>query len=146
MGYYLQAIVGRGLRAHVSDFRNARVVSLKRGVFMIPVTDPLHEEIGRGGEVERFEKLSRGVEEWMRRISRGGPVAYIEAEFFGGDGAQSAVAWSEGARVLGPIHDQHAINQALRVLGVRPEGAHDEFDAVDLGRNRDTDDWLEPPT
>jgi len=131
--------------AHASDFRNARVVSLERGVFMIPVTDPLHEEIGRGGEVKRFEKLSPGVEEWVRRISGDGPVAYIEAEFFGGVGGQSAVVWSEGKRVLGPIHDQHAINQALRVLGVRPDGSHDEFDAVDLGRNRDTDDWVELP-
>jgi hypothetical protein len=146
MGYYLQAIVGRGLKAHGSDFRNARVVSLERGVLMIPVTDLLHEEIGRGGESERFEKLSPGVEEWVRRISRDSPAAYIEAEFFGGDGGQSAVVWSEGARVLGPIHDQHAINQALRILGVRPDGVHDEFDAVDLGRNRDTDDWAEPST
>jgi hypothetical protein len=118
------------------------LISLRQGVFMIPVTDQLHEEIGRGGEMERFEKLSPRVEEWVRHISGGGPVAYVEAEFFGGDGGQSAVVWSNGARVLGPTHDEDAINQALRFLGVRPDGARDEFDAIDLGRNRDTHDWL----
>jgi hypothetical protein len=33
--------------------------------------------------------------------------------------------------------------QALvRLLGVSPEGAHDEFDAVDLGKYRNTADWI----
>ncbi len=36
----------------------------------------------------------------------------------------------------------------LRVLGISPaKGDHfDEFDAVALGRHRDTDDWLAPVT
>jgi hypothetical protein len=70
------------------------------------------------------------------------PVAYIEAEFFGGTGGQSAVAWSGGSRVLGPLHAQEAINETLRFLGVRADGARDEFDAVGLGRYRDTADWI----
>ena len=55
---------------------------------------------------------------------------------------QSAVAWSDGSQSLGPIHAKDAINQARRFLGVRSDGAHDEFDAVDLGRYRDTADWI----
>jgi hypothetical protein len=144
MGYYLQAIIGKQqtLAQHASEFQHARVVPLAQGIAIIPLTDDLYDEIAGGGEVERFEKLSPGVEEWARRISAVGPVAYIEAEFFGGTGGQSVVAWSEGSRVLGPVHSEHAINEALRFFAVRVDGAHDEFDALGLGRHRNTNDWI----
>ncbi len=143
MGCHLQAIIGKQqtLAQHASDFQHARIVPLAQGIAIIPLTDNLYDEIADGGEVERFEKLSPGVEEWAQRISVVAPVAYIKAEFFGGTGGQSALAWSGGARVLGPIHAEDAINQTLRFFGVRVDGAHDEFDAVGLGRHRDTDDW-----
>jgi hypothetical protein len=143
MGYYLQAIVGKQqtLAQHSSDFQHVRVVPLAQGIAIIPLTNDLYEEITDGEGVERFEKLCQGVEEWTQRISVAAPVAYIEAEFFGGTGGQSAVAWSGGSRVLGPIHAEDAVNQTLRFFGVRVDGAHDEFDAVGLGRHRDTDDW-----
>lgn len=110
---------------------------------MFPLTDELYGEIGPGDEADEFEKLSPGVEQWAQRISMASRLAYVEAEFFGGVGGQAAVAWSEGARALGPLRDQDAINQVLRFLGARADGAHDEFDAIDLGRHRDTSDWLE---
>jgi hypothetical protein len=146
MGYYLQAVLGRELARHASAFGNARVVPLEQSVDMIPVTDELHQEIGSGDELPRFEKLSPKVQAWVGRISVAGPVAYVEAEFFGGLGGQAAVAWSEGSQSLGPIHAKDAINQALRFLGVRPDGAHDEFDAVGLGRYRNTADWIPQAT
>ena len=37
------------------------------------------------------------------------------------------------------------ISQALRALGVRRGTHFDEFDAVGLGRCRDTEDWLVRP-
>ena len=144
MGYLLQAFIGKAdtLGKHTSDFQSARLVPLTQGMALIPLTDDLHDEIGSGDEVERFEKLSPAVEQWAQRISSAAPIAYIEAEFFGGDGGQSAVVWSGGSRVIQPIHSQDAINQALRFLGVRIDNAHDEFDAVGLGQHRDTDDWI----
>ena len=143
MGYYLQAIIGtqRTLAQHASAFQHARVVPLAQDIAIIPLTDDFHEDIADVGEVEGFEKLSPGVEEWVRRVSVVDPVAYVEAEFFGGTGSQSAIAWSGGSRVLGPLHGKDAINQILRFCGVRRDGAHDEFDAVGLGRHRHTDDW-----
>ena len=148
MGYYLQAIIGkqRTLAHHASEFQHARIVLLAQGIAIIPMTDDLYDEIAEGGEVDGFYKLSQSIEEWAQRISTVAPVAYIEAEFFGGTGGQSAVAWSQGSRVLGPIHVQHAINEALRFFGVRVDGAHDEFDAVGLGRHRETADWIAEAT
>jgi hypothetical protein len=144
MGYYLQALVGKAdaLSKHTSEFEHARLVPLTQGIALIPLTDDLHHEIGSGDEADRFEKISPSVEQWAQRISSTAPVAYIEAEFFGGDGGQGAVAWSESSRVLGPIHSQDAINRALRFLGIQIGDAHDEFDAVSLGQHRDTHDWI----
>src|ERR1043166_4236252 len=101
MGYYLQAIVGKDLSAGGSQFRSAEVVSLRQGLGMIPVTDELFDEIQAalpdGGEpFRKFEKLSASVARWARDLSAGGLVAYVEAEFFGGVGGQSAVAWRHG--------------------------------------------------
>lgn len=110
---------------------------------MIPITDALYEELGGDGEVDTFYRLAPGVEEWAQRISQHSIVAYIEAEYFGGVGGQSTVAWSNGSRVLGPIQAQDAINQSLRLLGVSAADiAGDEFDAVGLGAYRSTDDWI----
>jgi hypothetical protein len=144
MGYYLQAFIGKAdaLGKHTSEFQHARLIPLTQGMALIPLTDDLHDEIGSGDEAERFEKLSPAVEQWAQRISSGAPIAYIEAEIFGGVGEQSAVVWSGSLRVIEPIHSQGAINQALRFLGVRIDSAHDEFDAVGLGQHRDTHDWI----
>ena len=148
MGYYLQALIGNRetLEDHVSDFRCARLVSLAHGLAIIPLTDNLYDEIGDGGEIDHFYKLSPGVERWAHHISGAAPLAYIEADFWGGTGGQSAIVWSGGSRVLGPIHSLHAINAALSFLGVQPAGAHDEFAAVGLGRHRDTIDWISQET
>ena len=148
MGYYLQAIVGRQttLMQHASAFQHAHIVPLGQGIAMIPVTDDLYDEFADGGEVDRFYKLSPGIENWAKRISDSAPIAYVEAEFFGGTGGQSAIAWSQGSSVLGPVHSQHAINEVLRFFGVRVEKAHDEFDAIGLGRHRGTVDWIADAT
>jgi len=80
------------------------------------------------------------------------PVAYVEAEYFGGIGSQFAAVWHGAALVLGPLmlaEDEprpdagwSPISQALRHLGVSADGHYDEFDAVHLGRHRDTQDWI----
>lgn len=148
MGYYIQAIIGKHetLRQSASQFQHASVVPLAQGHAIIPLIDELYDEIGGGEAVGGFSKLSPGVEEWVQRLSASAPVVYVEAEFFGGIGFRSAVGWSSGSRNLGPFHSQDAINQALRFLGVRQHGANDEFDAVALGRHRDTRDWIEEAT
>ncbi|WP_245614070.1 hypothetical protein [Actinokineospora inagensis] len=70
-----------------------------------------------------------------------GAVAYVEAEFFGGMGMQTAQVWASGESVFGPVHMADGdstpvspISLALRWLGVScGEGDYDEFDAVGLG-------------
>ena len=140
--YKLQAIIGSQLESHALAFKAAIAVPIGHGLQLVPLTDQLWSELGGGERLDWFERRSETVEQWAKEISSTAPVAYVEAEFFGGVGDQSAVAWSVGSRVLGPIHAGDAINQALRFLGVRPDGARDEFDAVNLGRYRTTNEWL----
>ena len=100
------------------------------------------------------ESLPGGLTQLLEECSRHTPVAYVEAEFFGGTGQQASVVWEQGALAFGPVIDppetdpppalgDRAINQALRWMGIRPDAASiDEFEAIDLGRHRETDDWL----
>ncbi len=82
------------------------------------------------------------------------PVAYIEADYFGGVGTQAALGWHRDER-LGPFitesrpdvprepdPEQWAINRVLRYLGVEKGAAFDAFDALGLGRQRNTSRWV----
>lgn len=63
-------------------------------------------------------------------------MAYLEAEIFGGDGTQAAVAWRDGNLCLGPVstelwmqdrrdNAQWPFNLVLRELGVSRGDAFD---------------------
>ena len=144
MGYDIQAIISTQavLESCSASFAAAAVCPLVAGFALIPITDELFDEIGASGDSGKFYKLTPAVSEWLRLISSSAPAAYVEAEYFGGSGGQSAVVWSLGAESLPPTHSSEAINTALRLLGVLRGAFHDEFEAVGLPRHRHTDDWL----
>lgn len=144
MGYCLNALIAPRVifDARVSNIAAARIVRLAQGMSMIPVTDLLYDEIGDGGALGYFAKLSPGIEQWALSLSARGLISYVEAEFFGGVGRQSALVWRDGKRMLGPLHATDAIDQALRLLGVSATADSDEFDALGLGAHRETDEWL----
>src|SRR5258708_1299917 len=73
-----------------------------------------------------------------------GQVASLEAEIFGGDGTEAAMAWRDGP--CAQVQDRSDIaqwpfNRILRELGVTRSDAFDEFDAVRLRRQRFTTGW-----
>jgi len=124
--YTLQAVIAR---SGVLDAD--RVVPLPQGLVLLPLSEVPGESV---------------VVEWSSR----GPVALVDAEFFGGAGSQRAQVWEQGRSVLGPLvlgeddpaPDVTPISLALRRLGVEKGEHHDEFDAVGLGRHRSTSAWL----
>ncbi|MFC9846421.1 hypothetical protein ACFWFF_16350 [Streptomyces sp. NPDC060223] len=155
MGYELQAVIAGEelLRAASQDLADATVVPLGQGLSLLPMTDDLFEAGTDGGAVGPlgFWRLPGGFDGLLARWSAAGPVAYAEAEYFGGVGEQRAVVWTDGAVVLGPLHVSEGlpfpaagspIAQALRRLGARAGGAEDEFEAVGLGRHRHNEDWI----
>ena len=144
----LQAVLGTA--PVVSDlagrWHHARVVDLPQGFALIPLTRALREDIDelvgddRKQEFPSFESLSDAVAEIVRDASSLGPLAVVEAEFFGGVGEQRSVVWEGRQVVLGPLDHPRSVNAALKQLGVQAPDWCDEFDALHLVKYRSTED------
>ena len=153
--YCLRAVIASEpvLLKLVQSIEGARVVPLDQHLSLLPMTDALLEALTVAGApgLDGFLDAPAGFGSVLAACSANGPAAYVEAEFFGGMGTQSAQVWDGGQVVLGPVVVEEGeltpaagspISQALRQLGVAKGDHFDEFDAVRLGRHRDTQDWL----
>jgi hypothetical protein len=158
MGHSLEAVIATEfvLQELAGSIKEAHVVPLGQHLSLLPMTDALFDAITIAGapQLDGFWKAPAGFGSALTACSVAGPVAYVEAEFFGGLGTQSAQVWDGGKVVLGPLHlaegkplpaDGSPISHALRQLGATRSDHADEFAAVGLGRHRETEDWL-PPT
>ncbi|WP_433268823.1 hypothetical protein ACQPZF_05225 [Actinosynnema sp. CS-041913] len=147
--YCLEAVVGSELVLRELAW-GTHLVPLSGELWLLPVTD--FAVVPRVvGELPGFWKAPDGAGAVLAACSGAGPVAYVEAEYFGGVGQQAAQVWDGGAVVLGPLWlgmgsplpaAGGPISRALRRLGVVKGEHFDEFDAVGLGRRRRTGDWL----
>ncbi|MFC9502702.1 hypothetical protein [Streptomyces sp. NPDC057002] len=155
MGYDLRAVIadGEALRGAARDLPAARLASIGQGLSLMPMTDALFDSVADGSGVGTlgFWRFPGGFEKTLAAWSAGGPVAYMEAEYFGGVGEQRAAVWSGGTIVLGPLHMEEGqpfppvgspISQALRRLGVVARAGEDEFSAVGLDRHRHGEAWI----
>lgn len=155
MSYELKAVVAEGglLAAATLDLPRARIVGLRHGLALMPMTDSLLAELVDESKTRStdFWALPAGCDELLAAWSKAGPVAYTESEYFGGVGEENAGVWRDGAMALGPIHlvEGEAVPaagtpvcQALRELGVRASETEDEFTAMSLGAHRDSVGWL----
>ncbi|WP_331735789.1 hypothetical protein OG333_37535 (plasmid) [Streptomyces anulatus] len=156
MGYDLQAVIAGedALRGAARDLSAARLASIGQGLSLMPMTDALFDSVADGSGVGAlgFRRLPGGFEKALAAWSAGGPVAYVEAEYFGGVGEQRAAVWDGGTIVLGPLYVEEgqpfppagsAISQALRRLGVVASAGEDKFSAVSLGRHRHDEAWID---
>jgi hypothetical protein len=158
LGYSLDAVIGRS--ADVEQFAGgvdgARAVEIGQGLALVPLVPAVVEMVALGPKPDRLLDPARRVAPplaaRLAELSRRGPIAYVEAEFFGGSGVQASLVWSGRTIVLGPLIEteetwpggsEAAINQALRLLGVSKGQHFDEFEAVGLDRHRHTSEWLE---
>lgn len=140
------------LAARELPLRHAQAVPIGSGLALIPITlDVLQATDGEAAD--RFLDLTSTLADALSSWSVAAPIAYVEAEYFGGVGEQHAQVWQDGAVTLGPLHLEEGeafapagspISQVLRRLGVDRADHVDEFDAVDLGRYRSTASWLPP--
>jgi hypothetical protein len=155
MGYDLRAVIadGEALRGAARDLPAARLASIGQGLSLMPMTNALFDSVADGSGVGTlgFWRLPGGFEKTLAAWSAGGPVAYVEAEYFGGEGEQQAAVWNGGSIVLGPLHVEEGqpfppagspISQALRRLGVVASAGEDEFSAVGLDRHRHGEAWI----
>ena len=152
MGYELRAVIGR--RAPLNrmiESIGARLVALTSEMFLLPWTDELFDRLGpdesSGSTGLRY--LHAALVPILAQASQLGPIAYVEAEFFGGVGEQGTAFFRNGVlhstAPTGPIQKRlrprSPISQALHMLGVEAVDGKDEFDTIGLGRHRHLEDW-----
>jgi hypothetical protein len=155
MSYDLQAVIAdeEVLRIATRHLPAARLASIGQGLSLMPMTDSLFETVAAssGAGVLGFRRFPEGFEKTLAGWSAGGPVAYVEAEYFGGVGEQRAAVWDGGTIALAPLHVDEGepfpsagspVSQALRRLGVVAGAGEDEFSAVGLGRHRHNEAWI----
>lgn len=117
-----------------------RSAELPQGFAFVDVRKPVGP---RSDSTAGFRELTQPVVDIATRLSREAAVAYIETDYFGGAGGQSAIVWRDEQVVFGPERGESGpINRALQILGVRVDGHVDEFDAIGLGKGRATDDFF----
>ncbi|MEV6731377.1 hypothetical protein [Streptomyces sp. NPDC051364] len=155
MGYVLQAVIAGEelLSAAARDVPGARVAPLRQGLSLMPMTDEVFDGVADGSAAGDlgFGRLPGGFERLLAQWSVSGPVAYVEAEYFGGVGEQRAAVWADGALVLGPLdvptkkrfsRTVSPISQSLGRLGARRGLGEDEFESVGLDHHRDDEGWI----
>jgi hypothetical protein len=160
MGHAVRVFAGPlvALRAFEQVSQHARIYALKPDatIFVVPYDEDLEDDVqqfqGTGDWLETGPRLSTGAMAFAARASQSAGIGYLETEYFGGVGEQSAVLWQNGALALGPLsmsadsgvvgrrpRSLWPVNAVLRGLGVRAGDHDDEFDALGLGSYRSLD-------
>jgi hypothetical protein len=125
-----------------------RFVALSQDFAIFPLTDDLLDTMLPSSQSEGFTEftyLSHELASLLLQLSRIGPLLYFETDYHGGAGEQSVILLEQARVIFGPAKAPIGpINDGLRRLGVKTRpGDRDEFDAVGLGRYRDSGEWLE---
>lgn len=156
MGHALRLFVGPliALRAFGQASAHAHIFALQQGaeLCVVPLGDDLQDDLhricGTGDWLETGPRISTGDMVFAARASQVAALGYVETEYFGGVGEQSAVLWRNGLLALGPTtmttdsrtagrpRSLWPINAVLRELGVTAGTHHDEFDAFGLDAYR----------
>ncbi|GGY39980.1 hypothetical protein [Pseudoduganella albidiflava] len=145
MSYSIQAFVALQGTFNADPSNGLAVIRLDAGVEIIPIGSTARKLYGIPFlplTDEGSEELPAAILKLHSTLGSQWPSAYIEAEFFGGSGAQAHVLISKNGAGAGVNISDNAINDALAWLGVRPRDGKDRFDTVGLGKHRETDGWL----
>ncbi|WP_145053029.1 hypothetical protein [Paenibacillus xylanexedens] len=145
MGYDFRGIVTSfdAMKRLKEKYTSTKIIPFYNELIVIPLTDEVYDEINmnQGTTICNYDYLTEIISSYCREISKLGLVAYIEAEYFGGTGSQSAMVWDSSQVIFEETLSQSAINRSLELLGVCKLQGKDEFDTVGLGRHRNTEDW-----
>ena len=159
MSYDLQAFIGPSdhFLKLFTGCSGVEVIGLNQGFSLIPVSEELFEIIHEGKPVSEISDfggevgISKDIEEFGRLSSKEGMLAYVNISYNGGHGFQLAMAWKNESVLFdltvdsrqAPPGPDGAVNRALSSMGVVVANAVDEFSELQLGSQRETDDWLE---
>src|ERR1700688_1204576 len=96
--YCLEAVIAaqQTLIQLTSAIKEARLVSLGQDLALLPMTSTLTEALTTPDPAPRTDgswKMPAGLGQTLAHWSAPAPMAYVEAEFFGGTGEQHAQVW-----------------------------------------------------
>jgi hypothetical protein len=144
MAYELKALLAKVQTFKAAELRYP-VVRLSHGMALLPLTETIINLIG----VKRFPlqdfyqiTVDSNLDKLGVSLSLFGPVAFIQANIFGGIGDQASMVWSGGERIRLEV-SKKAINNAIEDIDedIWEPSSGDEFDTLDLGRFRYTSEW-----
>jgi hypothetical protein len=149
MGYFVTGIITKETDAS----KVASVIPFKyfheinQGYVIFPITDDLIDECmlpPLNFCFDEFAYLSKELSEILLNASQDRCILYLETEYFGGEGCQSAIVYKNKEVVLGPSKsDSGSISEALEFIGVSVDiGHHDAFQSVGLGSFRSSEELL----
>ena len=151
MGHSVQLVIGKdpAIGRFLKAWPMARAVALNGGWIAIPMDNVLYELIQAATPTatkpEGLEVSPPGLEAALIAATKeGGGLAYVETDYFGGSGTQSAEAFVDGRQVVEARRSRGAggsINSALRMIGVVKADDMDEFDTIGLGERRSMTDY-----
>ena len=149
MGHYISGIIGPADELDRFSRENglhlpARLVG---DLGFLPLSDRhLDQLFPEQGEFDdQMTYLSMALKKPLRELTERSVMAYIETEYFGGQGSQAAVVYYRGECVYGPHQAPIGpISEALGLLGVVANASdHDAFETAGLCRHRSNQDWIE---
>lgn len=148
MGHCIQAIVcQQGVGLPTKRQRTwPEPIALAQGYTLVPMFESVLDAVPHEDGAQKFEGftyLTHGLLTFLTELSEKSPLAYLETDYFGGEGGQAALAAREGRVVVAPTNADDAINQALAAIGVRRLSSSDEFEALNLGAFRRMDAFKE---
>lgn len=145
MGHYITAIIGKGpIKKNVAD--DYDLPCFEHNDFMIIALDAAHsdywaEKLDLFDSSERQIILDCKTTHFFAKAIGLNKYAIINTDYFGGVGEQFAVVYENGETIM-PTKEG-AINEALKMLGVKCVKNLDEFDSICLGNYRNFDDYFE---
>lgn len=78
------------------------IIELGQGISIIPFTEQLYDEINKfvkSDTILSFEYFTSNIEQQILKTIGLRKIAYVEAEYFGGEGGQIGIIWEDGQRV-----------------------------------------------
>lgn len=148
------------IKTLADNWVNADIIPLMQEVSMVFLKDDLYDDIDElihsNLEIDYdkfFRYFSPSIYELMRQVSHNGKLAYIETDYIGGIGSQSAILFENEIIKIKPhktesfwdeksnnyIHKPEgdkAINIVLNELGIYKVNGKDEFDSIGLANYR----------
>jgi len=135
MTHHISGFIGPEdkLTVQTKKLKNAKIIPLVQGFAFMPLGDELYAEVYKHNPKPML---------WLAKRLGMDSIAWVETDYFGGAGEQSAITWINGKKHRYRPQQGRPIDDAMNALGVVCEGDNDEFDTLGLGKYRTNDAWL----